>query len=291
MRIAQIQMPVGTRKKENLDYLESALAKLAESGCIMTPDKQTAGGPGQAGTPVDLVTVGEMFICPYVTGLFPQYAEPEGGETCSLLSSLAKKYGILLSAGSVPEVGENGSIYNTAYVFDRSGRMIAKHRKMHMFDIAIRGGQHYRESDTLTAGDRVTTFDTEFGRMGLCICFDCRFPELVRLMVLEGARVILVPAAFNMTTGPAHWELMFRSRAVDDQCFMVGTSVARDPAGLYVSWGHSLVVSPWGNVISEMDERPGVKITELDLKLVDEIREQLPLLSARREDVYRVVRR
>ena len=160
--------------------------------------------------------------------------------------------------------------------------------RSHLFDIAVRGGQHYRESATLSPGNKVTTFETEFGRMGLCICFDCRFPELVRLMVLEGARLILVPAAFNMTTGPAHWELMFRSRAVDNQCFMVGTSDARNPAGAYVSWGHSLIVSPWGDVLSEMDEQPGVQITDIDLCLAEEIREQLPLLSARRTDVYRL---
>lgn len=101
----------------------------------------------------------------------------------------------------MPEKDDEGRIYNTAYVFDRQGNCIAKHRKMHLFDINVKGGQCFRESDTLTAGDSVTTFETEFGIFGICICYDIRFPELSRLMALKGAQVILVPAAFNMTTG------------------------------------------------------------------------------------------
>ena len=178
-------------------------------------------------------------------------------------------------------------VYNTAYVFDRAGRQIGKHRKVHMFDIQVEGGQHFKESETLTPGDKCTVFDTEFGKVGLCICFDFRFPELARKMVLDGARLILVPAAFNMTTGPAHWELMFRGRAVDNQCFVAGTSCARDREAGYVAWGHTLLVSPWGDVIEEMDEREGVMVHDIDLSYADKVRAELPLLSARREEVYR----
>lgn len=269
MTIAQIQSRVSDDKEENLKNLEKQLESLQ-------------------GKMVDLVTLGEMFTCPYQTSCFPLYAEEERGETWKRLSSLAKRYGIYLSAGSIPERAEDGKIYNTAYVFDREGRQIAKHRKMHLFDIAVEHGQYYRESDTLSAGDQVTVFDTEFGTMGICICFDCRFPELVRLMVLKGANVILVPAAFNMTTGPAHWELMFRSRALDNQCYMIGTSDAREEEAEYVAWGHSLIVSPWGDVIAEMNEKEGIQITRIDLKRVSSIREQLPLLSARRTDIYQL---
>ena len=106
-------------------------------------------------------------------------------------------------------------------------------------------------------------------------------------MVLDGARLILVPAAFNMTTGPSHWELMFRGRAVDNQCFVAGTSCARDREAGYVAWGHTLLVSPWGDVIEEMDEREGVMVHDIDLSYADKVRAELPLLSARREEVYR----
>ncbi|MCI5699514.1 MAG: carbon-nitrogen hydrolase family protein [Lachnospiraceae bacterium] len=267
MKIAQIQTNVYKDKKKNLENLEAYLRKIA-------PERP------------DLAAVGEMFSCPYATENFPVYAEKEGGETWTSLSELAAKYQIYLSAGSVPEVDDQGKVYNTAYVFDRQGRQIAKHRKMHLFDIAIQGGQYFRESDTLTAGNQVTVLKTEFGMIGLCICFDFRFPELARLMVDQGAKVILVPAAFNMTTGPRHWELMHQSRALDNQCFVVSTSPARDANADYVAWGHSLIVSPWGDVIAEMDEREGYIITEIDLNEVDTVRGQLPLLQARRKDIY-----
>ena len=267
MKICQLQLPVSAGKLENVRALEPWMERAAEAGA-------------------DLVALPEMFCCPYETPNFPKYAEPAGGEVWTACADLARRYGVYLSAGSMPELGEDGKVYNTAFVFDRQGRQIVRHRKMHLFDIAVDGGQHFKESDTLTAGKDVTVFDTEFGKIGLCICFDFRFPELARRMVLEGARLILVPAAFNMTTGPAHWELMFRSRAVDNQCFVAGTSCARDMQANYVAWGHTLLVSPWGDVIEEMGEEEGVIVNTIDLSYADKVRRELPLLSARREEVY-----
>ncbi len=272
MRILQIQAHVYEEKEKNLDALEKRIQAYKNQN-------------------IDLVTIGEMFDCPYQTDCFSIYAEKDGEKTWSRLSSIASKFGVYLSAGSVPEIDEEGHIYNTAYVFDRQGQQIAKHRKVHFFDVDIDGGQHFHESETLTAGNQCTTFDTEFGRMGLCICFDCRFPEFVRLMALDGAKVILVPAAFNRTTGPAHWELMLRSRGMDNQCFVVATSDANDESASYVSWGHSMVVSPWGSIVSEMDDKICTKVIDIDLSEVESIRRQLPLISARREDVYELKKR
>lgn len=269
IKIAALQTMVSKDKRENLDRLERLLED-----------------PGLAG--VDLVTLGEMFNCPYQTPNFPIYAEEAGGESWQRCSALAKKHGIYLSAGSMPERDREGHIYNTAYVFDRQGRQIARHRKMHLFDIAVSGGQCFRESDTLTAGNDVAVFDTEFGKMGLCVCYDFRFPELPRLMAQRGARVILVPAAFNMTTGPAHWEIMFRQRAVEDQVFAVGTAPARDASSGYTSWGHSIAVGPWGNILYQMDEKPGIALAELDLDEVERVRAELPLLAHRRQDIYKL---
>ena len=235
---------------------------------------------------IDLAILPEMFYCPYENKFFPEYAEPEGGETWEKCSRLAADHGIYLVSGSMPERDEEGRIYNTSYVFDRKGHQIGKHRKMHLFDIDVKGGQYFKESDTLTPGDQVTVFDTEFGKMGLCICYDFRFPELARLMVDEGAQVIIVPAAFNMTTGPLHWELMFRQRAVDNQVYTIGAAPARDLNAGYHSWGHSIAADPWGKVLMEMEEKPAVKVVELDLDEVKKVREQLPLLKHRRGDIY-----
>ena len=235
----------------------------------------------------DLVTLPEIWNGPYQQDLFPDFAEPRFGPSWQLLSNLAAQYGIWLSGGSIAE-REDGKVYNTAYVFDRSGNEVARHRKMHLFDINVTGGQHFMESQTLSAGSQVTVFDTEFCKMGLCICYDARFPELFRLMVDRGAKLILVPAAFNMTTGPAHWELLFRQRAVDNQVFCVGTSPARDEAASYRAWGHSIVTDPWGRIVTQMEEGEELRTVELDLELADQIRAQLPLLAHRRKDVYRL---
>ena len=266
IRIAALQTKVFRDKEENLEQL----ARLME-----TPQARAA----------DLVTLGEMFTCPYETSNFPVYAEEEGGRSWRFCSRLAREHGVYLSAGSMPERDEEGRVYNTAYVFDREGRQIAKHRKMHLFDISVSGGQSFRESDTLSAGGEVVVFDTEFGKMGLCVCYDFRFPEPARLMALRGARVILVPAAFNQTTGPAHWEIMFRQRAVENQVYAVGTAPARFGDG-YQSWGHSIAVGPWGNVLYQADEGESLQTAALDLGEVERVRRELPLLRHRRTDVY-----
>ena len=272
IKAAILQTKVFADKEKNIRQLEDILSSGRTEGA-------------------DLVTLPEMFTCPYETKNFPLYAEPEGGPTWQALSALAAEYGIYLSAGNIPEsVKREAGVYNTAYVFGRDGRQIGKHRKAHMFDIQVSGGQCFRESDTLTPGNRIGCFDTEFCRVGLCVCYDFRFPETARLMAQDGAKVILVPAAFNMTTGPAHWELMFRQRAVESQCYVIGTAPARDPGSSYISWGHSIVVDPWGTVMMQMEEKEDVRIVEIDLDYLEKVRRELPLLAHRRTDLYELRR-
>ena len=235
----------------------------------------------------DIAVLPEMFCCPYDNASFRAFGEVAGGEAQTALSAMAKQLGLYIVGGSVPEL-KDGNVYNTCYVYDRQGRQIARHRKVHLFDINVAGGQRFMESDTLTPGDDITTFETEFGTMGLCICFDLRFEELARLMALRGAKVIFVPAAFNMTTGPAHWELLFRQRAVDNQCFTVGVSPARNPNAGYVAYGNSMAVDPWGTVLCRAGGEDCILYADLDLSRVDAVRQQLPILSARRTDLYEV---
>lgn len=269
MKIAQIQMPVLPNKIDAMLLVKSIIEK-------------------EVPKDVDLITLPEMFCTPYEIDKFPLYAEREGQKIWQECSKLAKEKHCYLSAGSVAEVDEEGNVYNSAYVFDRAGLQIAKHRKMHLFDIQIKGGQHFKESATLTPGNSITTFESEFCTMGICVCYDFRFPELSRLMALKGAKIILVPAAFNMSTGPAHWQTMFKSQALNNQIFAFGTAPARDLDASYKSWGHTIAVDPWGDIIGELDEKDGVLISNIDLKLVEEIREQLPLLKHRRSDVYKL---
>ena len=267
VKIGLAQIPVVADKRDNLRVAAEAIAACKREGA-------------------QIAVLPEMFCCPYQTSYFPVYAEPRGGEVWSALSEMAQDNGVLLFGGSMPERGENGAIHNTCFVFDKNGNEITCHRKMHLFDIDIKGGQRFMESETLTAGDSLTVVDTEFGKIGVAICFDIRFPEPFRLMANYGARMVIVPAAFNMTTGPAHWEITFRTRALDNQCFVFGCAPARDEKGLYVSYGNSIAVSPWGAVIGRLDEKAGILAVAIHLGDADAVREQLPLLKALRRDLF-----
>ena len=271
IKIAAIQMSTVADKMENVRTVKAYLEKIKDEN-------------------PDFVILPEMFCCPYQTENFPIYAEKEGGPVWQQLSGYAKQYGIYLIGGSMPEKDAEGNVYNTSYIFDREGKQIGKHRKVHLFDIDVKGGQTFKESDTLTAGDSDTVFDTEFGKIGVMLCFDIRFPELSRMMVNDGAKVIFVPAAFNMTTGPAHWELSFRTRALDNQIYMVGWAPARDVSAGYISWGHSIVTDPWGRVTGMLDENEGILLAELDMDYEEQVREELPLLKSRRKDIYQLAK-
>ena len=266
MKIAQIQMHVSADKAENIRH-----------ACDLV---RSAGD-------IDLAVLPEMFCCPYDNACFRDYGEPFAGPAQRAMSQLARERGIYLIAGSLPEL-EGHRVYNTSFVYAPDGTCIARHRKIHLFDIDVKGGQRFMESEVLSPGREVTTFDTPWGTMGLCICFDLRFEELSRCMCLRGCQAIIVPAAFNMTTGPAHWELLLRQRAVDNQLFTVGTAPARDESSSYVAWGHSMVCEPWGGIVHQCGTGEEVAVTELELSRIDAIRRQLPILSARRTDLYEV---
>lgn len=266
VRIAMLQMQVTRDKSENLRHARRLLLQLAGAG-------------------IDMAVLPEMFCCPYSGDCFRAYGERPGGEAWQMLSETARELGIYIVGGSVPEL-EDERVYNTSFVFDRAGHQIARHRKAHLFDINVTGGQQFRESDTLSPGNEITVFDTDFGRIGLCICFDMRFQEFAKAMGDDGAELIVVPAAFNMTTGPAHWELMFRQRAVDNQIFTLGVAPARNENESYVSYANSILVDPWGTVLAQAGESEEILIAEIDLSLCESIRRQLPIRSARRNDLY-----
>ena len=266
MRFALVQMSVTMDKEENLRTAARFVADAAAQGA-------------------QLVVLPEMFFCPYANHYFPLYAEERGGPAYRALSGMARQNGVTLAAGSMPE-REDGRLFNTAFVFDSQGREIARHRKAHLFDIDVEGGQRFMESEVFTPGDCATTFTAGGVRLGLCVCFDIRFPELFRRMALDGAQAVLVPAAFNMTTGPMHWDLSFRMRAVDNQLFTLGAAPARDEKGCYVSYAHSIACSPWGEVLARAGAGQELLLLDVDFAEVQRVRRQLPLLSARRPELY-----
>ena len=232
-----------------------------------------------------VISLPEMWDCPYSNDYFRDYAEPADGPTVEFMSRLAEELKVYLIGGSISEL-DGGRGYNTSFIFYPSGRIIGRHRKVHLFDIDVEGGIRFMESDTLTAGNELTVVDTEFCKIGVAICYDIRFPEWFRKMALAGAQLIVLPAAFNMTTGPAHWDLSIRARALDNQVYMAANAPARVEDGVYVSYGNSCIASPWGDFIAHADEKPQIIYGDIDLDRVAAVREQLPLLKHRRPELY-----
>ena len=267
INVAVCQLNVVEEKETNIQKARAMIHLAAEQGAR-------------------LVVLPEMFNCPYRAEAFPGYAETyPTGDTFSMLSSAARQEGIYLVGGSVPE-REGERVYNASFIFGPDGSLLGRHRKIHLFDVDLSGGIRVKESSTLGAGEKITLVSTEFGPLGVAICYDIRFPELIRLMAFQGAKVIVVPAAFNMTTGPAHWDLVFRARAVDNQSFVVAASPARDASAGYVAYGHSMMVDPWGVVVARAGAGEEVLTAALDLAGIDRIRAELPLLAHRRTDLY-----
>ena len=242
----------------------------------------------------DLAVLPEMFNCPYENEKFIEYAEIlEGSKTLKEIANIAKEENIHVLAGSIPELerddGEKReSIYNTAVFFDNDGKQLGKHRKMHLFDIDVKGKIYFKESDTLSAGNEFTIIKTDLATIGIGICYDIRFVELSRIMALNGAEILIYPGAFNLTTGPAHWEILFRSRALDNQVYAIGVAPALDEDASYNSYGHSIAVNPWGEVIEELDYSEELKIVEIDLDEIKRVREEIPVLKNRRTDLYEI---
>ena len=272
IRLALCQMNVVDNKETNLNKANSMINDAVSKN-------------------VDFIVLPEMFNCPYSNDKFIEYAEEEKtSHTLLKISQLACRNNVYILAGSIPEKDGN-SLYNTSYLFNRNGEMIAKHRKMHLFDIDVKGKITFMESDVLTAGNEFTIADTEFGKIGIGICYDIRFPELARIMAQEGALILFYPGAFNMTTGPAHWELLFKSRALDNQVYCVGVAPALNTDSSYHSYGHSIITNPWGDVVTEAGEKESLIISEIDLSEIKKIREELPLLKNKREDLYEIIKK
>ncbi|KAK6455604.1 carbon-nitrogen hydrolase [Scheffersomyces xylosifermentans] len=277
LKVALIQLKAGADKAANLAKVTKFIDDAVKTSTIGS---------------LDLVMLPECFNSPYAVDQFRNYAELiPSGETTSILSELAKKHGIYIIGGSIPELApEDNKIFNTSLTFSPSGEIIAKHRKAHLFDIDIPGGITFQESVTLSGGDKATVFKLgDFGNVGLGICYDIRFPELASIASRSpnNSFAMFYPGAFNTTTGPLHWHLLARSRAVDNQLYTVLCSPARDVGGSgYQAYGHSLVVDPFGKIIAEAGEGEEIVFAELDKDVIPKVREGIPVHYQRRFDIY-----
>jgi omega-amidase len=231
----------------------------------------------------ELVMLGEIFLYPYELSQLAAIAEAND-ETLNRLAQAAKAKGIFLCTGSIP-VLDNGKMYNRAYLLGPDGSVLLTHDKCHLFDVRLRG-LVTEESAVFTPGDGARVADTALGKIGMLICYDIRFPEIARKLSLAGAEIILVPAAFNTKTGPAHWHVLFRSRAVENQVFVAAASPARNNQAGYRAYGHSLVVDPWGTIAAEAGTGQAIVYARLSAAVLEETRARLPLLKHRRPEIY-----
>ena len=255
-----------------------------------------------------LIVLPECFNSPYGTQYFPSYAEtllphpptPQQSPTYHALSALARETSTYLLGGSIPEYaaeagpsssgGNGGSKYhNTSLLFSPGGELLATHRKLHLFDINIPGKITFRESDVLSPGNKLTLVSLpEYGTIALAICYDIRFPEMATIAARRspGAFLLLYPGAFNLTTGPMHWELLARARAVDNQVYVALCSPARDMEASYPAYGHSMVVGPDATKLAEAGEAEEIVYADLAPGKIEEIRKGIPVETQRRFDVY-----
>ena len=267
MRVALVQMNSQDNPDTNLREASRLIGMAASEGA-------------------DLAALPELFTYLGPASEHPRIAEAIPGRTTEHLSALAAKHRMYILGGSFLErVPGEVRFYNTSTLFDRTGRLITRYRKIHLFDVDLPGQAPYRESATVAGGTEVVTADTEFGRVGMSVCYDLRFPELYRALASQGAEVIFVPAAFTLHTGKDHWEVLLRARAIENQVFVVAPAqVGPHPPGREC-YGNSLVADPWGSVIARAPNQVGVTVTILDLAYLKKIRRELPALAHRRRDL------
>ncbi|KAL0467275.1 nitrilase [Neurospora intermedia] len=282
VKLACIQLASGADKSANLSHAADKVREAASGGA-------------------NIVVLPECFNSPYGCDFFPSYAEQllpspptaEQSPSFHALSAMARDNGIYLVGGSIPELAiEEGTedkktYYNTSLVFGPDGKLLASHRKVHLFDIDIPGKIKFKESDVLSPGNSVTLVDLpDYGRIAVAICYDIRFPELAMIAARKGCFALVYPGAFNTTTGPLHWRLQGQARAMDNQIYVALCSPARDMSASYHAYGHSLIVDPMARVLVEAEESETIVSAELDGTKIEEARSGIPLRDQRRFDIY-----
>jgi deaminated glutathione amidase len=269
VRAACIQFQARAEKAQNLEDMAPLVAKAAELGAdvILLPEKWNAwlDGPG-------LRDLAERL---------------DAGPTVEIMSEWARAHRVNLIGGSIAVLGAGGRVGNVSIVYDREGTQIAAYTKIHLFDVDV-GGISYRESDGTEPGSQPAVADIDGVRFGLTVCYDLRFPELYRTLALDGgATVLTVPSNFTLLTGMAHWELLLRARAVENQAFVLATGQHGYPGGLRKpSYGHSMIIDPWGTVLAQAPDGDCVIVADLDMAALADIRERLPALRHRRPETY-----
>jgi predicted amidohydrolase len=265
-RAALVQMRAGRAVDPNLDQAEVLIRRAAASGAdyVQTPENTALMEPE-----LDRALA---------------LAEPEE-ESGSLvrLRALAAELGVWLHVGSLAIKLEPTALANRSYLIDPEGEITVRYDKLHMFDVDLGGGESYRESDRCRPGAKAVLADLPFGRLGLSICYDLRFPALYRALAAAGAEFIAIPAAFTRKTGEAHWHVLVRARAIETGAFVLAATQGGRHENGRLTYGHSMIVSPWGEILAEAGEEPGVIFADIDLAASAEARTRLPTIKHARE--------
>ena len=267
MRAAAAQLNATADLDANLAAAERVVRAAAADGAelVVLPEKWSLLGSGE---------------------VLQEFAEPLDGPVVAAARSWARDLGILLVAGSVSErVAGRELLSNTSLLIDAAGEIAAVYRKIHMFDVDV-DGVSYRESANEQPGEEVVTAAAGGLELGLSVCYDLRFPEIYRIMALRGAQAITVPAAFTAFTGRDHWEVLLRARAIENQLFVIAAGQFGEAPPHFNSWGHSMIVDPWGRVLDVLDDGEGHAIADLDLAEIEQVRARVPALANRRPDAY-----
>ncbi len=265
--VAAIQMCSSEVIDENLQIAGKLLAEAAKQGAKLAVLPENFAFIGQ--TENDKIRV----------------KEPIGqGKIQSFLAEQAQKNKLWIVGGTIPLASQNDHRVNAAcLVFDDQGKNVARYDKMHLFDVVVSDNERYQESASVEPGNQLVVVDTPVGRLGLGICYDIRFPELFRCLFNQGAEIIALPAAFTVTTGEAHWELLTRSRAVENFCYVIGACEGGTHAGNRKTYGHSMIIDPWGTVIARKEDTvPGVICADIDLNKLHLIRQRMPVKEHQR---------
>ncbi|MGA7458511.1 MAG: carbon-nitrogen hydrolase family protein [Methyloceanibacter sp.] len=265
-RAALVQLRSGRSVEANLEAAERLIRRAAEGGAVyvQTPENTAL-----------------MELKPELT---LQTAQTEGASAAlERFRALAREFGIFLHIGSLAIKLDATRVANRSYLIDPEGEIAARYDKLHMFDVDLAGGESHRESATCRPGAKAVVVDLPFGRLGLSICYDLRFPQLYRALAMEGAEFIAIPAAFTKQTGEAHWHVLVRARAIETGAFVLAATQGGLHENGRATFGHSLIVSPWGEVLAEAGEEPGVVFAEIDLAASGEARARIPVLKHGRE--------
>ena len=269
LRVACVQLTSRDDKAANIEKAEQLVARAAATGAdvVVLPEKWNA-----IGNPEQLHAASETL---------------EDGESVQAMAGWASTHGITLVGGSITERREGrAKLSNTSIVFDSDGAVAGVYRKIHMFDVDV-GGHVYRESDAEEPGDEPVVLDVEGWATGLTVCYDVRFPDLYRILALQGAHLVTVPAHFTLYTGKDHWELLLRARAVENQYYVAAAAQIGETLPGRLSYGRSLIADPWGTVVAVAPDEETVIAAELDRRRLEDVRAKLPSLASRQANAYR----